>query len=393
MAMEEKGTNRLWHLLARKMADEISPEEESELSGLLQTDPYALYTQEILNGRWKDSYQPMSSEQIRTLLEKHRRRLLTPVNDIRGENIPGKNTAAGNMLAEPVQAENIPAERLRPSRRSVLIRYAVASAACLLLAVAGWKWLAQPPVPREVNLKQLVTENGSRSQLSLPDGSKVWLNAGSRLEYPDRFNGNSREVTLIGEAFFDVVKDSLRPFLVHTRTFHVRVLGTSFNVRAYEEEEIAETSLIQGSVQVLFGQGNDSRNIVVLKPNEKLMIPTRQKQASTEEPAGEARPAKPEALRVSKAPVTNMEDAENTIAETAWVYNKLAFKNTSFDKIAESLEKWFGVTILFRNGDKRSLRLSGTFEGEGLDEILSAFQSTGKSFHYGRDHDGTIWIE
>ncbi len=375
--MEEKGTNRLWHLLARKMAEEITPEEDSELSGLLQADPYAAYTQEILSQPWRDGMQPLGQEQIQALLDKHRQRLTQPAE-----------------LTEPTVV-HAPAGRIRP-RRSLIIRYSVAAAACLLLALAGWKWMTQPGELRQENLKQLITEKGSRSQLSLPDGSKVWLNAGSRLEYPDHFNGKNREVHLVGEAFFDVVQDSLRPFLVHTRTFHVKVVGTSFNIRAYEEEEIAETSLILGSVQVLFGKDADSKNMVVLKPNEKLVIPTRLAEAyhGPAAASGSAtRSASAEPLRVSKALVTNMEDAENTIAETAWVYNKLAFKNMSFDNIAESLEKWFGVNIVFRNDDKKALRLSGTFEGEGLDEILNAFQSTGKSFRYGRDRDGTIWIE
>lgn len=372
MATEEKGTNRLWHLLARKMAGEITPEEDNELSGLLQADPYALYTQEIIGQPWKDGHgdKALSEEDVRAMWEKHRRRL------------PKQGLA--ELSAKPT----------RLPRRALVLRYTVAAAACLLLAVAGWKWMAQPAVHQQENFKQLITENGSRSQLSLPDGSKVWLNAGSRLEYPDHFNGKSREVTLVGEAFFDVVKDTLRPFVVHTRTFQVRVVGTSFNVRAYEEEEIAETSLINGSVEVSFGQDVNKNNRVVLKPNEKLTIPTPaaypQKAGNADkEPAGAG-----VVLQVNKASVTNMEDADNTIAETAWVYNKLAFKNTSFDKIAESLEKWFGVTIEFKNQDKKSLRLRGTFEGEGLDEILQAFQSTDRSsFQYSRDDNGTIWIE
>ncbi len=101
-------------------------------------------------------------------------------------------------------------------------------------------------------LKALSIPRGQDYHLTLADGTKVWLNAESRLEFPDRFNGNTREVRLQGEAYFEVKKDVKRPFIVHTDYLSTRVLGTSFDVRAYSRKD-ASVTLVSGRVQVKTG--------------------------------------------------------------------------------------------------------------------------------------------
>src|SRR4029078_631833 len=94
------------------------------------------------------------------------------------------------------------------------------------------------------------TKRGSKSKVQLPDGTQVWLNADSRIAYNEKFQGNLREVTLEGEAYFDVVRDEKRPFVIHTAAIDIKVLGTAFNVRSYANEKNTETSLIRGSIEV-----------------------------------------------------------------------------------------------------------------------------------------------
>jgi transmembrane sensor len=114
------------------------------------------------------------------------------------------------------------------------------------------------------------TKKGSKSHIVLPDGTNVWLNADSKIIYPGNFQGETREVSLVGEAFFDVVKNVNKPFIIHTGTMDVKVLGTAFNVRSYPGEMTTEASLLRGLIEVTLN-GTEKKKIL-LKPNEKLTV-------------------------------------------------------------------------------------------------------------------------
>ena len=109
---------------------------------------------------------------------------------------------------------------------------------------------------------------GGTSKLTLADGSQVWLNAGSKLLYPEKFSGSQREVTLEGEGFFEVTKNAQMPFLVHAGKITLKVLGTRFNVKAYSEDPDIETTLISGKVQVMLN--DDPEKEIILAPHEKI---------------------------------------------------------------------------------------------------------------------------
>lgn len=378
MERNEHENDRLWVLLARKTAKEITLEEDKELTDLLKEYPYAMYTQEIINQNWQDSHRVLPVDDINALFAKHQKRL----QEAEQERVV-------NEIVLSVNEEEIGRRKSFP-----IWRYMSAAAVCALIVFAGWRWLkpsvAAPVEVEAATMEQVATPRASRSQIVLSDGTKVWLNADSKLNYPKQFDDEKREVTLEGEAYFDVVKNDAKPFYVHTRNFQIKVVGTAFNVRAYKDETNAETSLIRGLVEI---EVNKNKNhIIVLHPNEKLTIPTplRQQTDNTKSDDENTHDVKP--LEIKKTMVTVMKD-DATISETAWVDNKLAFKNIPFEKIAYSLEKWFGTEIRFKNESKKRLNLSGTFEGEDIDQILKAFQLTGKSFIYERDANGVIWIE
>lgn len=261
-----------------------------------------------------------------------------------------------------------------------------AAAACLAFVLfATWKWWpAGGGKEREiVYQQQLVTQKGSRSQVLLPDGSKVWLNAGSKLDYPEKFTSKTRDVQLQGEAYFEVMKDNDKPFFVHTNSFDIKVLGTGFNVRAYPDEDSAVTSLVHGSVEVIIGK-KDKRTIL-LRPNEKITLPMN---AGIDEVTKENNNK-----AVSETLPEKMIVVEDTVQlETAWINNKLAFDKTSLGNIALTLEKWFGVDIRFKDENKKRLNFHGVYDGESLDEILYTLEATG-TFHYKKDSNGVIWIE
>lgn len=266
--------------------------------------------------------------------------------------------------------------------------YAVAACFAFIL-FATWKWWpAGGGKEREiVYQQQLVTKKGSRSQVLLPDGSKVWLNAGSKLDYPGQFNGKTRDVQLQGEAYFEVMKDNEKPFYVHTHAFDIKVLGTGFNVRAYPDEDSAVTSLVHGSVEVIVGK-KEKRTLLLL-PDEKITLPMN---AGIDETAKTInnKPAVSD-LSMVKEKMIKVEDTVQS--ETAWINNKLAFKKMPLEKVVLLLEKWFDADIRFKNEDKKALNFSGVYDKEDLEYVLYTLGEATGTFRYKKDNAGVIWIE
>ena len=106
--------------------------------------------------------------------------------------------------------------------------------------------LSREDIPSKSVNNTVSTKGSYKASINLPDGSKVWLNGDSKITYDGDFQGKTREVHLSGEAFFDVAKDKTRPFIIHTRTINLKVLGTAFNVRSYDNEKETETALVHG---------------------------------------------------------------------------------------------------------------------------------------------------
>lgn len=344
--------DRIWYLLGRKMANELLPEEGTELERLLQQHPDASYIKEVMMQQWKDKQKDFPQSEVEAALQRHKQRL---------------------QEAE----ESIPAPRSNIVR--MVTRIAGIAAAVLVIFFAGRMWLGTQKNVEKQPLQQLVTQNGARSHIKLPDGTRVWLNAGSKLDYPQHFASGSREVTLEGEAYFDVVKDADKPFIVKTKTCAIRVLGTTFNVRAYPQESMATTSLVTGSVEVMV----DEKVIRRLLPNEKLSIPVNVV-AANNTVATSGTPG------IKIGTLTQVEDS--IIAETAWVDNKLAFRKLPLGEIARRMEQWYGAQIRFKNEDKKQLSFSAVFEKENLIEALQALE-LGGGFHFTKDADSVIWIE
>lgn len=189
----------------------------------------------------------------------------------------------------------------------------------------------------------VTVKQGNRAQVTLPDQSKVWMNSNSKLIYRNGEN-NTREVKLIGEAFFKVVKDKTRPFIVSANNIHVEVLGTSFNVKARLGSDIIETSLVEGSVKL---SGADLSQDYYLKPNEKAIYSN--------------------ALKSIKIEITDNE------VETAWKDNKLQFRSERFSYVIKRLEEWYGVKIISKCPNIENDLISGAFKGESLETVLETF--------------------
>ncbi|RFS26212.1 FecR family protein [Chitinophaga silvatica] len=349
--------DRIWYLLGRKVANELLPEEAEELEHLLQQYPDASYVKEILMQSWKDKQKEFTSGDIEAALLRNKQRLLEVQSQMPTEPIPAKRNSKVFRLS---------------------LRVASVAAAAVLLFLVSRIWLGRGENDKREQpaLQQLVTKTGSRTYIKLTDGTSVWLNAGSKLHYPKQFEGKNREVTLEGEAYFEVATDANHPFIVKTNACSIRVLGTSFNVRFYPDEKMATTSLVTGSIEVVA-----DRRTVRLQPNEKLTIPYSLPATNT---------ANVETPPIKLSTLTPVKD--NIVVETAWKDNKLAFKKLALSEVVQLMERWYGAEIHFKSEQKKSLVFSGVFENESLTEALQALEMSG-GFHFTKDKNNIYWIE
>ena len=232
-------------------------------------------------------------------------------------------------------------------------------------------------------VNEVVTKRGSKSSIKLPDGTIVRLNTDSRLTYLNFTAGKNREVTLIGEAYFDVAHDSSRPFIIHTGKINIKVLGTSFNVRNYPQDKELETSLIKGKIEVSL----DSRpeDIIILKPTEKLIIAKEQDELSAATKVTNSIDNK-----VVLTSITYLRH-DSLVAETSWLNDKMVFVNQPLDKIAIELERKYAITVSFKDEKVKKYRYTGVFENVSLEKVFQLIKYS-KNINYKID-DKNIVIE
>lgn len=234
-------------------------------------------------------------------------------------------------------------------------------------AVVWYKNSDRQTKPIENLITSYKTIGAERKKIILPDGTVIMLNARSSLEVNKDFNIDNREVTLIGEAFFDVSHDKNKPFKVLTTDFDINVLGTTFNVKAYPDEPTSEAVLIKG---VIVMEGNKNRgNSITLKPSQKVTfykvkeaLPTTRQQNA---------PAKYPEITIN----SYTKKSDSTIVEMAWVQNQLEIQDQSFAELKKTLERWYNVEIKFTDKDIEQYHFTATFKDETLSEVLNALQS------------------
>lgn len=229
-------------------------------------------------------------------------------------------------------------------------------------------------------LSYSIVPKGERRRLILSDSTIVWLNADSKLSYPEHFGNHSREITLSGEAYFEVKHDASRPFTVHTRNIDIRVLGTVFDVKAYPHDPEIETSLIRGLVRVTIHNGKNNRQQVMLHPNQKIVLP------NSPEPGGVQKNIPDNPQRMVK------ETAELQLAkETGWRNNSLSFEDERFLELVPRLERWFDIKVVVQKPEMNNLRFTGTLDNASLETVMQALLLSAH-FNYRKEGDHTIVI-
>lgn len=220
-----------------------------------------------------------------------------------------------------------------------------------------------------------VVPYGSRSVVTLPDGSKVWLNSGSRIIYSQDFNLGSREVTMEGEAYFDVIPNRKLPFEVNACDIKIKVLGTAFNVKAYPEENVIETTVERGKVNLLGRDKNliltPRQRALVFKVPGKKMQDTAGVNVKREASSLETDKTKPVVLQ---KPV--VEKGVNTEVLTSWKDKRWIIERETLGSLAIKLERRFDVKIHFSVERIKNYVFSGAFEDESLEQVLSIIRYT-----------------
>lgn len=215
---------------------------------------------------------------------------------------------------------------------------------------------------------------GSKSKVQLPDGTQVWINSGSKLTYSGSFKGSLREVFLDGEAYFDVVHDENRPFIVHTSNIDIKVLGTTFNVKAYDVDKSIEATLIHGSIEVVNRSQPDAPK-VMLKPYEKIIFIKNSDLAADNAEllnTNDLKEINSSSSILIKTLPKNITDSG--IHETSWLYNKLIFDEEKMTDVATKLERWYNVKIEITDEQIKNYRISGTFIDETIEQALYDIQ-------------------
>lgn len=206
----------------------------------------------------------------------------------------------------------------------------------------------------EVQINEVIVPYGKKMELLLADGTKVWVNAGSRFAFPSKFSQKTREVHLEGEAYFEVAKNEAQPFFVKTGDVNVKVLGTHFNISAYKEDKNIETVLLEGSIMMtnpkMFGLG---KNELLLKPNQKACYNKEEKTVN----------------------VNNETNAETYIA---WTEGWLEFSRESLNSVFVKLERYYNVDIETPGKFKDEL-ISGKLDlKDSLHDVLVVLEDIAK---------------
>src|SRR5258708_14842496 len=363
--------NRIWVLMSRRLAGEANSAEVEELLLLLEQSPQKQYLYGILHS-WFTDLPSVESGQ--------------PVED------PDFEARFRKIVAQPVRTEAVHRTQSRtaaPPRFSFRKRllYITAVAVSIIgLFLLGWTIYHQRSAAtastdaRGVHGEEVLAKAGTRTKLLLPDGTQVWLNSNSKLKYSSEFNAEFREVGLEGEAYFDVAKDMHRPFIVHTSSLDIKVLGTSFTIKSYPQDETIETTLLKGLIEVS-RKDNPNTARVILKPNEKLVYNKRPVSAGRTNLTSGRINIHPSALPDIAVNSIRNDVPDSDKVETAWMYNRLVFKGDNFQELVEKMERWYNVKITIRDTSLNNCHFGGAFAGETVEEAFKALQLT-RAFTY-----------
>lgn len=326
--MEEQELNeRKWQLATKVLTSGLDAEEQADWEAL-KNDPTFLHEFTLVEKYWQKMdmlpYQQINTEKDwKTVWEYIR------------EQAPGK--------AEPKRIS------------TPWLRYAAVVIICMSVSFFIGSRLNIPAFDTDPS-EQITTIEapaGSKTYITLPDSSKVWLNAKSRISFDKNFGIENRHLKLEGEAFFDVLKRTV-PFRVETPLYTVTVVGTAFNIKAYGDDDRATTTLVRGLINIERTTESGKGEVFQLKPNEKII-----------------------ALRASTGNYTfSVEKEIDATIETAWKDGWLSVQGESLNELAKKLERLYDIKIVFQNKELQRYRYTGRLRQLSLEQVLKALSLT-----------------
>jgi ferric-dicitrate binding protein FerR (iron transport regulator) len=330
-------------LVTKVLSGNAMPADEVQLHNTLTAQPELLPLYEHYKRYWTSQTNDKPAE-----LEKA---LAATWQKIKAEEEAGKDatgravTPEYSLASEPLMTAEPPVKRLK------IFPY-MAAAAVLLGIIITAAWFFGYRGQEVQDWVETYNPKGIRSSILLPDGSKVWLAADSKLRYPRHFSDNKRDLFLEGEAFFEVTRNPQKPFEVHLKEGSVRVLGTSFDIKAYKEQASVITSVATG--KVAFMPGNMlPKDTFFLTPGKKSVFDLATRTTAVKE--------------------------TDAAVDKAWIDGVLQFDAETLGNIAVSLERYYGKTVVFRDERLKDFRYTGTFANSSAVEVLQ-FLSRTKSF-------------
>ncbi|MDR2773810.1 MAG: FecR domain-containing protein [Tannerella sp.] len=251
-----------------------------------------------------------------------------------------------------------------PVRRQPFAGWLKIAAAILITFMCSYYFLRPAPAEDNAIMQTLHVPAGQRAELTLTDGTKVWLNSGTTFSFPDRFSETAREVTMDGEAYFEVTEDSAKPFSVHTRSYDIRVLGTVFNVMAYSNEQRQfETSLIRGEVEII--------------------------------PSGDGRPIKlMPGKRIYESNGRTTVDVIPDYSHFLWRKGIISFENERIENILKQFQLYYDIEIRNENTAINDMRYTGKFRiRDGIEHVLNVLKIPTGLRYYKDDETNFILIK
>jgi len=257
------------------------------------------------------------------------------------------------------------------NKKTILIIHKISRIAAvlflpLLLTFAYYLYSGIHKTKKETRIayNEVYTPLSAKTKFVLPDSTVVWLNSGSRLKYPFSFSGETREVYLTGEGYFNVAKNKKVPFVVKTDKVDITAYGTSFDVMAYPDDTDVKTTLVNGTVKV---ESVKNGKYLLLKPHSQALY--------------NIRTGTMKGYRV------------DTRFYTSWKEGKLIFRNEPLGNVAHKLERWFNCTIYIKDDRLRNFKFTGNIEMETLREVLELINITSPIKYTYKKETREIWLE
>ncbi len=367
---------RIWTLVSRKLSSEATQAEQEELGELIR-----LYPEFDVSTQFVEEYWHIPTENEEDYLE--------ATFHLHNEKLKSKGYQLNTVQTETASFIYDNFEKIKKNRKRLLAGSLTLLFTGIIVTFFYTTMSNASTKNKSITKSEISTKDGSRTKIQLPDGSSVWLNSSSKLTYTtEDFGSKIREVSLVGEAYFDVAKNPNKPFIIHTTQMDIKVLGTAFNVKSYPTDKTVETSLIHGSVEVTL---NDRQEKILLKPNEKLVLNKQQNKSEKSNTLNKQMKNKANEKPIIELSHLTIYPKDNSIVETAWMENKLVFRNESLEEIALKMERWYGVSIIINNEDLKKEIITGSFEKESINQALKALQFTNK-FTYTSNEVGKIII-